>query len=161
MKLFFVVLPFLPLLLQSAEPKSLMRPARAPPLDPWILSQPATSSLSSSQCWCSLYPCNIPGTSPDPSYTSSYFARRVATSICPRSSFASIESACFLRHRGDKLSRIPRDRRKPVQSCVSRKAKLVTYGGSFLDVDLAELATSILRTLRRYLLLPRRRRAAP
>lgn len=68
------------------------------------------------------YPCNIPRTFPDPLYTSSYFV-----SICPRSSFASIESMCFssiLAPWRQVLSRIRRDRRKPVRSCVFRKAML-------------------------------------
>lgn len=80
------------------------RPAGAPPFDPWILLHPVTSS-SSSQCWCFFYPCNIPGTSPDPLYTSSYFVSLYRSVLDRVSLRSSLRASRVPWHRGDECCR--------------------------------------------------------
>lgn len=119
--LFYVVLPLLPLLLQSAQPN-------CPALLRLILL--FALSLCSSRCWCSFYPCILR----KHPLILRIFLRCVRrdvpfTSGCPRSNLASIDPVYFSSTgipRGKTLHGDAENRKKPVRSCVSRKANFAS-----------------------------------
>lgn len=138
--LFFVVLPFLPILLQSAEPN---RRRDCLALLRLILFAFAILSLAPrgvGVLFTVQHPLILP--------VFLRCAQRDVPLSGPRSSLASIDPVYFSNigiSRGKILAEIPKIEKNPYDPVYPGKWTSPLYGGSFLDVALAELATSVLK----------------